>query len=805
MAEQLFKVIGKSAVRNDGYAKVTGKAVYAADRQVKNSLFGVMVRLPVAHARINRIDYSPIEGHPGLIGICDFSDIPGDPYVGPIIKDHPVFAEEKVLSVTDAVAMIVGADVRLLRQLAQKIKIDYTALPVITEPWQALESGATVLHNNKPDNIIVHHELHKGNTRKAFDSCRHSIERTYTTPFIEHAYIETEAVTAELSPLGSVIEITGSIQNPYSTRKMVAEVLGFPLSRVRIRQTTLGGSFGGKDDVMGILSARAAIAALKTGKPVSIMLEREESIRESYKRHPYIIKYKAGFNDDGRILAMEADMIADGGAYASKSPFVTFRSFVQGTGPYEIENVDINVRAVYTNNIYTGSMRGFGAPQPIFAHESFMDEVALYLDKDPLNIRLINRLRTGSITATGQKLDNHEVTVGKILTTAAERTNFLELWRKNLAHAKPVEHSQGELRTGKFGNQTYVLPSEFFMDPDEVWRKGIGLAVSYRGCSLGAEGTDAAASYINIQADGSINLQCGLAENGQGLQMTQILIASEVLGVSPDTITYLDIDTGTVPDSGPTVASRGTLMGGEATKRAAVILRKRLEALIRQEWNLLEEAEILFANGMVSSPADLDMSINFTTLCRLAFSRGVSLFALGWYTGGMVSWDEETGVGDAYFTYSYSCNVAEVAVNRVTGQVIIERVTAVHDSGKIINLDMAKGQVCGGVVQGAGYGLWEELTGDDGKVRELNFDEYLIPTSVDVGEIVPIFIEGKDPHGPWGAKSLAESAIECTAPAISNAVGNALGERFYNLPLNLEEVLLKHKLRPAQKKRGSAQ
>jgi CO/xanthine dehydrogenase Mo-binding subunit len=298
-------------------------------------------------------------------------------------------------------------------------------------------------------------------------------------------------------------------------------------------------------------------------------------------------------------------------------------------------------------------------------------------------------------------------------------------------------------------------------------------------------------------------LLSGLAENGQGLRTTYSIIAAEVLGISVEDIYYLELDTALVSDSGPTVASRATLMGGGAVKAAAEIVRQRLEELLKKQWNLKNE-EFTFKNHRVSLKGTKKQKISFADLCGLAYGNAVNLAAVGWYPGPKVHWDEAQGQGPAYFTYVYGCQVAGVTVDIATGEVFIDRIAAVHDPGTVINLLGAQGQVYGGVTQGAGYGLWEEISTSSGFIRELNFDQYLIPTSKDIGEIIPIFVEGKKKYGPWGGKALGEPTLELTAAAVANAVQNALGVRYFNLPLNPEEILLQKKLRPGDLKRGSA-
>ncbi len=797
-----FNIVGKPVIRTDGLEKVTGQAKFADDYNFPGQLFGIMVRIPAAHANILNIDYSAIQNDPALVAICDANDVPGAKKIGPIKQDQPIFSYDKVVTPGDVLAMLIGPSEEALLKIRHKVKVDYEPLPVLTDPLKALEPDAPLIHPELKSNLVVHHRVRKGDIDKGFAESDYILEQTYTTPFIEHAYIEPEAVIALPLEGNKGIRIIGSIQNPFTTRKVVAQALGYPLNKVRIQQAELGGSFGGKDDTMNILSARAAIAALKTGRPVKIRYTREDSILESYKRHAYQLHYKVGFTKQGKLKAMKIDAIADGGGYSSMTPFVTWRTVVQATGPYEVENVWTDVRGVYTNNPYAGAMRGFGSPQPIFAQESIMDEIAIKLGLTPDEIRRINGFRPGSVTATGHKLIDHDVNLITVLNKAAEKSDFARKWQTYQNEAKRL----APMPTADSSTQAehFILKKEDLLEADEQWRKGIGLAVSFRGCSLGAEGVDAAAAYLLINQDGSAFLLSGLAENGQGMRTTYSIIAAEVLGIRPDEVMYLDMDTSHVGDSGPTVASRATLMGGGATKAAAEIIRGRLEKVLREEWQLPESTSFVFKDGMVHVQGSPERSIHFGDLCNMAYSKGVNLSAVGWYSGPKVHWDEEMGQGPAYFTYVYGCQVAEVRVNMATGEVYVDKVLAVHDPGTVINLMGAQGQVYGGVTQGAGYGLWEEISTEDGFIRELNFDQYLVPTSKDIGEIEPVFVQGKDPYGAWGAKSLGEPTLELTAAAIANAVRNATGKRFFHLPLNLEEILLNRKLYPQSKKRGSA-
>jgi len=796
-----FSIVGKEVIRKDGFDKVTGKAKFADDIVYPEILHAIMIRTPVVHAKIKSIDFSAIENDSSITSIITAEDIPGAKIVGPIKKDQPIFCYDKVVTTGDVLAMLVGKNERALRKLTSKVKIEYDELPIVTNPHISLNSDTPLIHPENKTNLIVHYPLVKGDVNKGLEESDHVIEREYTTSYQEHAYIEPEAVIAYLLEEENGIKIIGSIQNPYTTRRVVSEVMGIPLSSVRVEQAELGGAFGGKDDTMNIISARAAVASFKTGKPIKIKFNREESTRESYKRHPYTLNYKVGFKNDGRMKAMKIDILADGGAYASMSPFATWRSVVQATGPYEIDNVETNVRAVYTNNPYTGAMRGFGSPQPIFAQESLMDEIANELNISPFEIRILNSYKAGSITASGQKLDVHEVTLKKVLNKAVSESNFGEKWKTNCGKTEQLSNSF-VIKENQKDNQ-YILTENQFINPEDTWRKGIGLSVSYRGCSLGAEGIDKTSAYISVQPDGSVYLSCGLAENGQGLKTTFSIVAAEVLGVPFEDIHYLNLDTSCVSDSGPTVASRSTLLGGGAVQKASNIIKERFKNIILMHWNLYDDCKIIFKNGCVSIENG-EKRISFRELSRLAYNENCNMSAIGKYDGPNVNWNEEQGQGNAYFTYVYGCQVAEVSVNIATGEVYVNKITAVHDPGTVINLLGAEGQVYGGVTQGAGYCLWEELNSEEGIIKELNYDQYLIPTSKDIDDIDAYFIEGKDKYGPWGAKSLGEPTLELTSVAIANAIFNATRVRYRNLPINLEEVILLKKLRPETLKRGSS-
>jgi CO/xanthine dehydrogenase Mo-binding subunit len=762
------RIIGSGERRVDALGKVTGSAKFAADYSVTHQLYGRVLRSRYPHAKITRLDTSKAKTLDGVEAVLTAADIPGDRTFGVVVRNQAILAADTVRYLGDGVALVAARSPEIAALALTLIEAEYEPLPVISDPELAMENGSVKIHGD--DNTFVHHKVRRGDVQKGFADADFIIERRFKTQFIEHSYLEPEAVLAEPAEHGGV-RVTGSVQNLFSSRRSVAGALRIDLNRVQIIQSTLGGSFGGKDEVMTSMCCRAALLTMATGKAVKMVNSREESMLESYKRHPYVMYYKWGAKNDGSITAMECRCIADGGAYASMSPFVTWRSVVQATGPYYCDNVKTDVYAAYTNNTYTGAMRGFGSPQVNFAIEAMMDELAGRVGKDPLAIRLQNGFTAGAVTATGQLL-THKVSLHDVIRKAVDASDFVEKWNR------------------------------YRSAPDQEIRRGIGLACSYRGVSLGAEGTDAVGTIVSVQTDGSVIVSSGITDMGQGAQTQMSQIAAEVLGISMDRIQFLNTNTSRVPDSGPTVASRGTIMGGSAAKKAAEIVSATLTAAASQLTGIPTEKLLCEDNYFIRTDNGSRVA-SFSEIAAECFRQGKPMYGFGWHKSPHTSWDEEEGQGEAYFTFVYGANVAEVEVDQATGKVNVLDFVSVHDVGKAINRNMVLGQFYGGAAMGLGYGLMEEFDFEDSIPKQLNFDEYLIPTSMDVPKIKGIIVENEDETGPFGAKSIGEPANELAAPAIANAIFNATGKRMTELPANLERVLLGHKLTRSGE-RGSA-
>lgn len=749
----------KKAFRNDAYGKVTGRTKYTDDIKFPFMLHCVPVYSDYVSAKIISIDTSQAECSTGVERVITAKDVPGVKVFGQIIKDYQILADKQIFYNGDVVAIVVADTRDNAIQASKLIKIEAEELPPLLDSEIALEDKFLV-HPDFGTNIVNHHKVRRGNVEKGFEDSDLILEERFTTGFIEHSYMEPESAICRLRSDG-VMEVYGSMQHPFSTRRFVAAFLGKPLADVEIIGTPMGGGFGGKDDTAAVVCARTALAAMLTGKPVKCYYKREWSFIESYKRHPYKIYYKIGFTNQGKIKAVKVKIIADSGAYCSVTPWVTWRSTVQCCGPYEVDNVHCDTYGVYTNNVVTGAMRGFGSPQINFAIESIMDMAAEKLKIDRIEMRRLNMVKQGSTTITGQKLDNHKVAMEEVLEAILKESDYFE-----------------KIKNCKYGQGC----------DEELY--GIGLAMSYRGMSLGGEGADFCAAMINVQADGSVLIETGIHENGQGSESAMCLITARELGIDLDRIRYRRSSTSVIPDSGTTVASRGTVMGGGAITKAAVILKEKFFRVASEKFNIpIEELEI--ANDYLITKKG-EKLLRFDELSKLMYDSREYPHAFGVFKAPNVTWDEETGQGNAYFSWTYGCQVIELKVNRKSGKVKMLKAYAAHDCGKVANYDMTLGQFYGGMAMGMGYGLIEDLIVKDGKIVNQNFNSYRLPRSTDVPEMKAILIENPDPNSPSGAKGIGEPTNELMAPAIANAVYNATGIRFKNLPIKFKKEDLSH-------------
>ena len=718
-----YRTIGQRVPRPDALDKVKGSAVYIEDMAVAGALLAGVLRSPHAHARIKRIDVTAARARPGVHAVLAAADIPGKNVIPMIQSDWPVLADGVVRHVGEAVALVAAEDREALVSALAAIVVEYEPLPASLDMEAALAAGE----------VMAHWKVRRGEAAVALGrSDLVVVEGTYHTPYQEHAYIEPNGMVA--LPDGPGVVVYGSMQCPFYVQKAVASALGCDLNHARIVQTVTGGGFGGKEDAPSAPGAQAALLARATGRPVRLTFTREEDMAAMSKRHPARIRMRTGATRDGHLIACEVDYLLDGGAYATLSPVVLFRGTVHACGPYAVPNVQVDARVVRTNTVPCGAFRGFGEPQVVFACESQMDLLAERLGMDPLALRRLNALGPGQDTITGHRL--------------AASVGFREVLDK-VADASGWERKRAE-----FGH-----------DHGPV-RRGIGLAACYYGVGLGAMGKhlNPAGAGVVVAADGSVTVAVGTTEIGQGMITVLSQITAEALGCPVEMVKVMDPDTSRVPDSGPTVASRTTVMSGNAIRDAAAKIRAAMEPVIA------------------------DSGLSWREAVALCVQKQVGLAAHGWAVPPATTFDLETGQGEAYICYSWSANVAEVEVDTETGQTRVVHVWSGHDTGRVINPTTGEGQVEGGVVQGLGYALVEEHALREGRILNDQFSTYIIPTTLDTPDIHAILVESEFPWGPYGAKGLGETPIIGVAPAVTAAIHHATGARLSTIPATPERV-----------------
>ena len=744
----------RPAFRNDAYAKVSGKAKYTDDYSMPQMLHAAPLHAEMASARILDIDCTEALKLEGVKRIITARDIPGAIKFGQIIRDYPTLALDRICSTGDVLALVVADTREHALAALPKIQVKLEESPALYDPEIAMQPDAPLINPEHGTNICNYHCVHTGNLESGEQEADLVIEQSFSTSRVEHAYLEPECSLAHLRADG-VMEVIGSMQHPFSTRRFVASTLGLQLKDVEVKTVPMGGGFGGKDDTAALVCARAALCAYLMKCPVKLTYSREMSMRESYKRHPYTMQYRMGLKKTGKISFVKVRMVADSGAYCSVTPWVTWRSTVQCCGCYEVPNVHCDVYGVYTNNVFTGAFRGFGSPQVNWAIEQLVEIAAEKLGMDELEFRRLNMVKQGSTTVTKQVLDTHIVSLKEVMDKVLQEIDY-------------------ETKRSKCS----------FGDPNQDKWYGIGLAISYRGMSLGAEGTDFNSAIINVQPDGSVLIETGVHENGQGSESAMILIAAEELGLPLDRIRYRQPSTSNIPDGGTTVASRGTLLGGGATTNACKKLRGIISEVLMLVYGKAAErfidAKILDASG--------ELICSWEEAIRLCYNRQVYPYAFGVFQAPRVSWDEETGHGDAYFTWVYAAQAVELEVNPKTGTVKLLNLVAAHDVGKAINPQMVKGQFYGGMTMGAGYGLLEEVPLIDGNPIPTNYHQYRVYRATDLPEMTAIIVENPDPTSPSKAKGIGEPTLEITAPAIANAIYRATGQRYNHQPIKIRRA-----------------
>lgn len=751
-----FIIVGKSIDRVDAIDKATGRAKFMEDYTLPGMLYAKLVLSSESHAKIIEVNSQNALKNPRVVRVITARDIPGENQVGYALPDQPLLAEGKVRYHGEPIAIVVAEDPEAAIIGASEVKVKYSRLPVLLDPLEAMKRTDVLIHENIGSNIAFKTKVRRGDVKRGFEESEVIVENEYRTQHQEHLYLETEGALAIPEKSGEYT-ILSCAQYPHLAQAITARVLGIPTSKIKIIQPYIGGGFGGKDDTGPLVAAQAALAAYLTGRPTLLIYSREESFRVHCKREQSIIRYKSGATMNGKLTAIEVEIIMDAGAYSNRGPFILWRATMHASGPYYIENAKIDGYCVYTNKVYQGSFRGFGNPDIQFAAESQIDEIANKIGIDPLELRLKNLLKPGMPTITGQLLDE-SVGISEALKILSERAE----WK--------IKRSMYKADKGRY-------------------KRGIGVACGWHGISTSRGVPDWSNAIIKVNKDGGVEVYTGITEIGQGTPTTShIQIVSEILGVLPEQIT-IHFGTTDAPDTGATHASRGTSIGAIGVLVAAARIRERLTNLASEILQCKPE-ELKFENGRVYSREKPEKEIDWKKLVLKAYESGIELSSTGYFYLPKGTFDHEVGQGYAYPAYSYIVNIAEVEVDMETGMIKVLRVWPAIASGRIINPKAVEGQIEGAIAQGIGLALMEKLEIDDkGVIINANLTDYVVPTALDMPKIEkPVFIEDLFKYGPFGAKGVGEMALIPTPAAIANAVAHAIGKRIYELPLTPERV-----------------
>jgi CO/xanthine dehydrogenase Mo-binding subunit len=739
------EAVGRSVPRPDGVAKVTGRAKYLDDITFEGQLHGRTVRARAAHARVTRLEQDPKYDWSGITFVTA-RDIPGDNVVNLIEDDQPFLADGIVRHFEEPIALIAGADPERLEEALAHVLVEYEPLPPV------LDAG-------KADHVFKSYRIEKDPEKlaAAFELAHAVVEETYVVRHQEQMYIEPNAVCAVPRGDGGVT-LYGSLQCPFYVHRALQRLLKVGDDRLAVIQTVTGGGFGGKEEYPSIIAGHAALLAQKAKRPVKIAYGREEDVAATTKRHPAVVTHRTAVAKDGTLLGCEIDVLMDGGAYCTLSPVVLSRGTLHAAGAYRWPAARITSRVVRTNTAPNGAFRGFGAPQTLFAVEMQMEKIARALSMDPVELRRRNLLRQGDVTVTGQTL-KYSVGAAEVLDKVAVRTRFSERRRKATDAGGPEPRRRGL-------GLSLVLHGAGFTGSGEAKLKArAGVTLTEHGCCVLSASTDI----------------------GQGAATVFSQMAADALGIPVDAVEVLAPDTSRVPDSGPTVASRTTMVVGGTITQAALAMRRALCAFVAEKHGLPAERVSLdggaFHDGVVSLEP-------FPVAARryLAERGPLTLIEQYLHPAG-TQWDDATYRGDAYPVFSWAANVVEVELDVDTGEVLVVKITSANDVGRAIHPVLCAGQVEGGVVQALGYALLEELKVEGGRYLNTRLQNYVIPTSMDAPPIETLLVENAYPHGPYGAKGVGEMPMDGPAPAICAAILDACGAFIPELPASPERVL----------------
>jgi CO/xanthine dehydrogenase Mo-binding subunit len=743
--------IGKSFPRKEGRKKVTGQALYIDDLTFPDMLHGVTLRSPAARGRIKNISFE------GDIPWDEFTvvtakDIPGANYVALILNDQPYLAADFVNHPEEPVVLLAHPDKHLVEEARRNVRIEIEEQPAVFSLAESLAKKQIVWGE---DNVFKKFLVDKGNVDTAWASAEFIVEGEYETGAQEQLYIENNGAIA-IANSNDGVTVWGSMQCPYYVHKALVKLFDLPEDRIRVIQTETGGGFGGKEEYPSLITGHAALLAWKSGKPVKLIYDRAEDMAATTKRHPSLTRHKTAVNKDGKLLAMEIEFMIDGGAYCTLSPVVLSRGTIHAAGPYSCPNVRIRSQAVATNMPPHGAFRGFGAPQSIFALERHMDRVARAVGLTPEEFRRRNFINQGETTATSQTI-REQVDLNGLLDRALELSDY---------HAK-LKRFAG----GNGAGETPAAPATRASEKKGK-KRGIGFATFMHGAGFTGSGEVFLQSVVSAEAsaEGKVRILAASTEIGQGTNTIFSQIAAEALGLDFDSIEIVQPDTGLVPNSGPTVASRTSMVVGKLVESAVTGLK-----------------QTLIGSGLLSEGFS---NTDFTEACAEYISRFGPLKASATYQSPPnVYWDDEKYQGDAYGAYAWAVYVAEVSFDELTYEAHVEDFVAVQEIGRVLNPVLAAGQIEGGVAQAIGFTLFENVVWKDGRMANNQMTNYIIPTPADIPPIRVYFEENPYAYGPGGAKGIGELPMDGPAPAILNAIENATGLSFNRVPLMPETLM----------------
>ncbi|MBI4321907.1 MAG: xanthine dehydrogenase family protein [Chloroflexi bacterium] len=742
-----LRVVGRPLRRIDALPKALGEARYVADISLPRMLHGKILGSPYPHARIINIDTSRARKIPGVKAIVTCDDTSKVRY-GPQIPDEQVLATDKVRYVGDQIAAVAAEDAETAEEAVSQVTVEYELLPALCDPDTATADGATLIHQ-AANNIAAKFEIVRGDVDAAFRKADHVVEDRFDTSLVHQGYIEPIACLASYSPSGK-LDVWLPSQRPFHDRALLSKALGIPLSQIKVVNTIIGGAFGAKKYQKAFVIA--ALLSVKAGRPVRLVYSREMEFASSRPRVPMSIFLRTAVNRDGTLLAKDSKIIADNGAYSHESPGITASAACFVDSLYRYSAVRSIAYLVYTNKIPTGPYRGYGLPQMTYAVESQMDRIAHELRIDPVELRLRNVSQSGDVTIHGHVIQS--CGLSDCIRQSAAEVN----WEEKRAKKAPL--------------------------------RGIGIA-----CAIHPSGArlpydyDGSTAIIQAHHDGKFKLLCGEPEMGQGSNTVLAQIAAEVIGTSLEDIEVVPIDTDVVPFGMGSRATRVTFIAGNAVKKAAEDVRNQLVHVAAE---LLEAnpEDIEIRDGSATVKGSPKPAYTLGQLVEAALYRrgGAPVIGKGSYDSATEKADPKTQYGNVSEAYAFAAQVAEVEIDAETGQVQVLDVVAAHDVGKAINPAAAEGQIEGGVVQGIGYALTEEMKVEHGKVMPTTLVDYRMPTMADIPPIRPLLVTSDELAGPFGGKGLGEAALNPTVAAIANAIFHATGIQVKSLPVTPEKM-----------------